>query len=251
MKANFRHEILLWSFSVSDISSIKISTKSCPCKCGVCQMDISKTGGVGLWLRKIILHKLNFILDPLLQKQILRPPPKQTGLTHPQILGCDFASQSEVDREGPRNPLRKFEKIGQEKLGFPRFFSLHHSLTNSFLNWTLFPIWWLISYLPINSWIHLESRQNTNSFKRLLTYNKDKRQRQRVLFGTTFLGFAKLTNLWKMTKTPPNFQGPHLPEPWLQRCCLTSGSWMGIKKISQGGWMFWGKSLTPTVVCHK
>ena len=57
-----------------------------------------------------------------------------------------------------------------------------------------------------------------------------------MLFGTTFLGFAKLTNLWKMTKTPPKFQGPHLPKPWLQRCCLTSGRWMGIKKISQGGW---------------
>ena len=61
-----------------------------------------------------------------------------------------------------------------------------------------------------------------------------------MLFGTAFLGFAKLTNLWKMTKTPPKFQGPHLPEPWLQRCCLTSGSWMGIKKSPKAVGFFGG-----------
>ena len=167
-------EILLWSFfRVSDISSSRAHENVVFAK-----WIFLKQRGVGLWLQNLVLHKLNFILDPLLQNEFEDPPktnwvdtpinlgmrnlrhPPQCNRTSSFFPGEKIASQSEVDREAPRNPWGNLKKNRSGKVGISQVVSLHQNLTNSFLHWTLFPIWWLISYLPINSWIHLESRQN-------------------------------------------------------------------------------------------
>lgn len=152
--------------------------KSCPWKCGVCQMDISKTEGGRFVTAKSCSTQTQLHLRSSETKRILRPPQNKLGWhTHKSWDAKPSPSpsmQSHVvlfsRREncipiwswsrGTKKPLRKFEKNRSGKVGISQVVSLHQNLTNSFLHWTLFPIWWLISYLPINSWIHLESRQN-------------------------------------------------------------------------------------------
>lgn len=58
-------EILLWSFfRVSDISSSRAHENVVFAK-----WIFLKQRGVGLWLQNLVLHKLNFILDPLKQNE--------------------------------------------------------------------------------------------------------------------------------------------------------------------------------------